>query len=206
MDVFYEESASPVGSKQRRVLYTVINVASYVFLVVGIMVGVFGMYFFPAPGAEKYDALLSIALFFVINAVLCFLVFLFCFFWKRRLNVSYDYAFVTGELRISRVYNVNKRKFINKINCEDILQIGDVDNNTFGRLKSDPSTKTVWFIANKEPSEGKFFMYILVKQNAGKILYVLECREELLKNVLMFAQRSALESDYIPQEKKQKRA
>lgn len=45
-------------------------------------------------------------------------------------------------------------------------------------------------------------MYILTAGNAGKRLYILECREELLINILKFVKRGTLESDYVAQEKK----
>ena len=46
-------------------------------------------------------------------------------------------------------------------------------------------------------------MYILVGESAEKRLYLLECREELLANILKFVKRSTLESEYVSQEKKQ---
>ena len=120
---------------------------------------------------------------------------------KNRFNVSYDYAFVSGELRIAKVINVNKRKLVARIQAEDIIQLGDVDNTAFDTLRADPNTKTVFCTSNNEAAEGKFFMYILAA-NDGKKLYVLECREELLVNILKFVKRTTLESDYVSQEKK----
>lgn len=205
MDVFYEESAVPVGSKKKERFYKVLNVLSYIFIIVAIILFFFGIQFIPVPEAEKYNELWGIAIFFFLNVAFFAGAWGFCFWWKRRINISYDYAFVSGELRISKVFNVNRRKYITSINCGDILQIGDTSNTAFERLKSAPSTKTIRYVANEvEPADGKFYMYVLVGQS-GKRLYVLECREELLSNILMFAQRSALESDYVPQAKKQQK-
>ena len=119
------------------------------------------------------------------------------------MNVSYDYCFVSGEMRISRVININKRKLVARFDCEDIIQLGDVDNPSYDRFTSDPTTKTVVCTSNDTPAKGKFFMYILANYN-GKKLFVLECREEMLMNILKFAKRNKLESDYVMQEKKQK--
>ena len=47
-------------------------------------------------------------------------------------------------------------------------------------------------------------MYVHANDPLGKKLYVLECREELLVNILKFVKRSTLEHDYVAQEKKQK--
>ena len=121
--------------------------------------------------------------------------------WKARYNVSYDYLFVSGELRISRVVGGRRHKLIANINCEDIQKIGDVDNSSFARLKSDSSTKLVVCTPNATPDEGKFFMYILAS-HAGKKLFVLECREVLLQYMLKFLRHGILEDDYVMQYKK----
>lgn len=81
-----------------------------------------------------------------------------------------------------------------------------MENESYDRLRSDPSTKQVLFTPNAEPAEGKFFLYILVGESGVKKLYILECREELLVNILRFVKRGILESDYVIQEKKQQQS
>jgi hypothetical protein len=110
---------------------------------------------------------------------------------------------VSGELRIVKVFNVNKRRLAVKIQAEDIVQLGDATNASFENLRSDPNTKLVFCAANDQPTEDKFFMYILANTN-GRTLYVLECREVLLMHILRFVKRTTLESDYVAQEKKKK--
>jgi hypothetical protein len=61
----------------------------------------------------------------------------------------------------------------------------------------------VFCTSNDEASEGKFFMYVLANYN-GKKLFVLECREMLLENIMRFAKRTTLDRDYVSQEKKKK--
>ncbi len=205
MDVFYEESAVAGNAAKAEKKYKIINIVSYVLLVIWILLLFFTVQWIPMPGVkgEKYQEVLSMFLFFLWNTASVFFVWFFLIKWKKRINVSYDYVFVTGELRIAKVFNVNKRKLATRFDCAEILQIGDVDNSSFERLKSDPTTKTQIFTSNAIPADGKFFMYVLINDN-GKKLYVLECREELLIHILKFAQRSALESDYVMQEKKKK--
>ena len=122
---------------------------------------------------------------------------------KLRYNVSYDYCFVSGELRISKVFSFTKRKLLARLECSEMLQVGDIENSSYERLRSDPMTKEVVCTPNIEAADGKFFMYILIN-NDGKKLYVLECRENLLMNIMKFAKRNVLESDYVMQEKKQR--
>jgi hypothetical protein len=166
--------------------------ASIFFLVLGILGLVFSL-------SIPLDAL-AVWLFFCSWFFACWFV---LFKLKNRYNVSYDYSFVSGELRIARVINISKRKLLVRIQAEDILQLGDVDNSSFEGLRADPNTKTVICTSNEVAGEGKFFMYILVSDN-GKKLYVLECRELLLMHILKFVKRTTLESDYVSQERKKK--
>ena len=82
--------------------------------------------------------------------------------------------------------------------------MSNLDNPSYERFKSDPTNKEIICTPNYEPSNGKFFMYVLANYN-GKKLFVLECRENLLMNIMKFAKRSVLENDYVMQERKQKK-
>ena len=193
MDVFYDECSKAKGSEKARRKYTIVNILANVFLVIGIIMLLLTLYI-PIDGIVFW-------LFFCSWFFVCWFV---LFKFKNRFNVSYDYTFVSGELRIAKVINVNKRKLVVRIQAEDIIQLGDVDNTAFDGLRADPNTKTVFCTSNDEAEEGKFFMYILVSDN-GKKLYILECRELLLMHILKFVKRTTLESDYVSQEKKQQR-
>ena len=102
------------------------------------------------------------------------------------------------------LFNINKRKLITRIQSENILQLGDLDNDSFSRLATNPSNKQVVCTPNFTAATGKFFMYAHVNEPIGNKLYILECREELLVNILHFVKRGTLEPDYVSQEKKQK--
>ena len=194
MDVFYEESAINASAKKQEKQYKFVNFGAVLFLALAVAC-IFLLLWTP----------LDLLFFWAINAIFflsCWLVLLSI---KKRINVSYDYTFVSGELRITKVFNVNKRKKVDAITCDEILQIGDADNPSFDRLRSAPNTKLIVCTSNPEAASGKFFMYILVAGTENKYLYLLECRELLLMNILKFARRSVLESDYVMQEKKQKK-
>jgi hypothetical protein len=106
-------------------------------------------------------------------------------------------------LRISKVINTNKRKLVARIATENIIQVGDVDAPSYDRFKADPNIKSVICTSNDEAAEGKFFMYVLADAD-GRKLFVLECREELLINLMHVTKRTALDRDYVSQEKKKK--
>ena len=206
MDVFYEESAVNVHAEKGQKTYKIMHYLSIAFLMLGIFTTFLTIMFIPIKtedNAENYASLLSVCLLLAAFALTFIIGYVILLFLKRKVNINFDYVFVSGELRISKVFNVNRRKLVDRISCEDILQIGDTDNATYDRLRTDPNTTEVVLTPNVEPSEGKFFMYILV-HGSIKTLYVLECRETLLMHILKFARRSALESDYVMQEKKQR--
>lgn len=194
MDVFYEESSIARDSIKESRKYKILSIISAVFLTLGIIAIIFGISFIPLDAT------------WILWGFFCAWLFLAWFLfkkWKQRYNVSYDYCFVSGELRISKVINVNKRRLVARFEGEDFIQIGDADNPSYERFRQDPTIKTVFCTSNDEAADGKFFMYILANYN-GKKLFVLECREELLMHILKFVKRSTLESDYVMQERKQR--
>lgn len=204
MDAFYEESATNSNAKRGERAYKIVHVLYLVFLTLGILLLVLFIFNFPWRANNEEEAswqflfgfigvlgLSSITTAIILSKI------------KSRFNVSYDYCFVSGELRISKVFNINKRKLIARLDCADMIQVGDMDNPSYERFKSDPSVKEVVCTSNYEAAQGKFFMYILADYN-GRKLFVLECRENLLMNIMKFAKRSVLESDYVMQERKQK--
>lgn len=203
MDAFYEESAINQNAVKESRKYKIFHILSYVFLFLGIILLIMAIFNMPIGGGEDAGAFWTMFGFMLIQGLM-FMGMWFAFYKiKSRYNVNFDYCFVTGELRISKVVNVNKRRLVARIDCEDMIQVGDVDNPSFDRFRADPTVKTVFCTPNVEASEGKFFMYVLANYN-GRKLYVLECRENLLMNIMKFAKRSVLESDYVMQERKQK--
>lgn len=195
MEAFYEESSIAGNKTTPSKKYTVLNVFSVIFLVFGIINVIIFVLRIPILADMLLlgsTALMFLGLWFVLRKM------------KMNTNVSYDYCFVSGELRISRVININRRRLVAKFETDDIIQIGDMDSPSFDRFYADPTIKKVYCTANAEAGEGKFFMYILANYN-GKQLFLLECRENLLMNIMKFAKRTTLDSNYVMQEKKQKK-
>ena len=213
MDIIYEESAASQNAKKGEKWYKVVNAIYKVALVLAILCFVFLLMNLPfgKPGAgateeqaQAYAMVVSFAILFGFATLFFASIAVSSFLIRRRLNISYDYIFVSGELRISKVFNVNKRKLVVRLEPEHIIQLGDVENASYERFKSDPTTKEVVVTPNYEAAEGKFFMYVYANDGTGKKIYVLECREELLVNILKFVKRGTLESDYVSLEKKEK--
>lgn len=209
MDVLYEESAVNANAAKGEKRYKILNLFTWFFggialifailFVIGLVSFLMAM---SAMKAEDRAAAIGSLIFYFMMITLFGGPWLACFLMKRKINVSFDYTFVSGELRISKVFNVNRRKFLYRIDAESIQKMGDTDSPSFDRVISDPSVKKIVCTPNAEPSGGKFFLYIVTSESGGRRVYILECREELLINILKFVKRGILESDYVMQEKK----
>lgn len=209
MDVLYEESAVNANAAKGEKRYKILNLFTWFFGVLALIFAilfVIGLVSFlmamSAIKAEDRATAIGSLIFYFMMVTLFGGPWLACFLMKRKLNVSFDYTFVSGELRISKVFNVNRRKFLYRIDAESIQKMGDADTPSFDRVISDPSVKKIVCTPNAEPSGGKFFLYIVTSESGGRRVYILECREELLINILKFVKRGILESDYVMQEKK----
>lgn len=207
MDVLYEESAANHKQEKNAKFYTIANVVFWIFVVLSAAAILNAIIWIPIRSPESTDEEWQMAVinFFaqLIPLALMVSATVFAAVIKRKINVGYDYIFVSGELRIARIFNVNRRKFLYQLQPEEIMQIGDVDGVNFERLRSDPATKLTVCTSNPAPAEDKFFMYILAKEGSVKRLYVLECRETLLTHMLKFVRRGTLEREYVSQEQKQ---
>ena len=203
MEVFYEESAVNRNAKRGAKTYTVLNVVSKICLVIaafGLITGIMNIPTNPTGelGQEAKELLSMLRILCIggfVLAVLSFLSFLYFSYAKSLCNVSYDYVYVTGELRISKVFNVNRRKLVAMIDSNEMLQIGRVNSDSFERLRSDPSVREVVCTKNKEADTGKDFIYVLTSHN-GKTMYVLECREMLVAYMMKYVKRTVLANDY----------
>ena len=194
MDIFYEESSIANNSKKKEKRYKIIHCFTLFFLFFAIIF-LFG--FILCIGNVGFMIVIGLP------ALFCWINWFLLRKWEMGVNVSYDYSFVSGELRIAKVINVNRRKLVARLDCAEMIQVGDADCPAFERFRTTPGIKTVFCTSNYIASEGKFFMYIHTDYK-GKKLFVLECREELLVNMLKFMKRTVLDHDYISQEKKNK--
>ncbi len=116
--------------------------------------------------------------------------------FSGRFNVSYDYAIVGDELRISKVFNETKRKLVYVIGGKEVLQMGHFQSDTYNRLLRSPDIRVKRMTPNKEAANGKEFFYIYLNRSTEKLMLVLECKEKLLGYMLRITDRTALETDY----------
>lgn len=205
MESFYEESAINLNEKKQKGLYNILHTLQIVFTALAVIWVLFFGGFLPFPDKSKGETFASVAPDWILFGLMLlsfigFAVLLSHF--KKRFNISYDYACVYGELRISKVINQRKRKLVARIDPASVIQVGDIESASFDRLFKHPGLKQVVCTPNTQPGNGKFFMYLYVQQDGIKKVFLLECREALLLNLMQYLRRDILDREYVPQDKK----
>ncbi len=191
-EVFYEESASILNAKSASFKYNLLKTLSILsYVVLGIWLFVVIMFYEFNPKNILLDIILLLiptALFFVSGFILGR--------FKNKFYVEYDYTFVSGSIRFSKVIKNYKRKFIIKFECSDVEKIGRVGSETFEKYYSMQSINKSILTSNDEAGEGKDFYYIVVNTNEDKYLFILECTQTFLVNILKMTNRTVLEGDF----------
>lgn len=123
---------------------------------------------------------------------------------KDKIYVDYDYTFVSGSIRFSKVIKNFKRKHIINFDTHDIEKIGLYESESFERYSKMPDVKLKILTSNSLPSDGKYFYYIVANVGGDKNLFVLECSELFIVNVLKFSGRTVLDQELVNKRKQQK--
>ena len=186
---FYEESATSVNAQTEARIAKAYNIASIIALSIAALIVFLSLTYIPSMFMmyEGVALVLNLIVFFAPILALIGLFFLFRHL-KRKKNISYDYTFVEDEVRITKVFNGKSRKFQHTLSAAQMLKIGYVDKDSFRRtLEGVRNKKAVYLTPNKEPAEGKIFIYILYSSSIEKTLYVLECRQQMLEYIVLAA-------------------
>ena len=200
-EAFYEESAQSQNKDTEKRRYTVFQIFQYISIAIAIILLI--VCFNVIPGliyhyreGEITGAVLAFGVVFWVVFVVVALLFAFLFFrLKRRFNVSFDYIFVEDELRIAKVFNGKKRRPVVTFKAGQILKIGNwADEEGFSStLAGLNGAKPRYMTPNREPSEGKYFIYLLASTEVGKNVYIIECRMNMLEYLVRAVGRSKLE-------------
>lgn len=197
-DIYYEESVSQQNVKTAKKFYIVFTVAAALCVVCAIF-ALISLYVFltftSADDVTGKQILITCAFYGVL--LIASIVFSVLFFKKRHtFYVSYDYTFVSGDLRISKVFHQRKRKNLYALSDDRLIKIGRVGSQSYLKLKAAPENKEDILTPNEEAAEGKEFFYIYAATAAGKRILVLECRLELIASILRYMNKNILESEF----------
>lgn len=192
-EIFYEESSHIQNEKKAKtifIIFTVLAAISFIMMIFWIfMIG-----FVKVDDLKKGNIVVNIIYLFVPSLMFLGLGILSMNF-RSKFYVDYDYTFVTGNLRFSKIIRNVKRKNICSFNVEAIEKVGKVDSETFNMYLKMPGIKKKPLTLNVYPSNEDFF-YMVVNTDKGKDLFILDCKEEFIATVLRYSNRGILEKDY----------
>ncbi|MBE5749919.1 MAG: hypothetical protein E7346_03515 [Clostridiales bacterium] len=191
-EILYEESAKIQNEKSAATKYYVLKVLSIISYTLAVL---WFMLVFIAYDLATGSALLNI-IFIVVPLAMFIASGIVLGKFKNKFYVDYDYIFVSGSIRFSKVIKNVSRKFICKFECSTIEKIGKIGSGTFEKYSNMPDVKRHILTMNSYPAEGKDFYYIVANFDGEKKLFVLECTETFMVNVLKFSNKMVLEEDY----------
>ena len=191
-EIFYEESSLLNKDKAGLAKYRLLNIfsiLSYVFA------GLFVVLFWNFYNLKDFNLVL-----FILTALLPFAMFIAFGILlgrvKNNMFVDYDYTFVTGSVRISKVIRRIKRKNVMKFETSDILQLGKYGSESYEKLEKTPGIKRMILTSNQSPSEGNDFYYLHVATEGSNKLLVFDCSEKFMATILRYSNKNILEKDY----------
>lgn len=194
-DTIYEESA--VSQKQGReetirkilLIFSIILfvAAAYMLILLLLQINVY-----ITAEADSKDAALIILIGRIVMCVLFAALGALVMYIRSRFGYSFDYEFVSGELRIAKA-NKSRRRPLYRISPEEFLKVGKVGSNSYYGLKQNKLLRETRFTKNKIPSADKDFYYILYADHLGKQLFIIECRKELIQYISLYTARGTVE-------------
>lgn len=191
-EIFYEESSLLNKEKAGLMKYRLLKIFSVVSYV---MAGLFVVLFFNFYDLSNFNfliflltALLPLAMFVAFGVILGRV--------KNNMFVDYDYTFVTGSVRVSKVIRRIKRKNVMKFETSDILQMGKYGSESYEKLEKTPAMKRVILTSNQSPTEGNNFYYLHVATEGTNKLLVFDCSEKFMATILRYSNKNILEKDY----------
>lgn len=194
IEIFYEESTGIADEKKERGKFNLFKTISIVFFVLlGLWVFfIFFFFDFSVAGQNVLGTIIFIGLPLVgLGGSGVYFAFL-----KNKYCIDYDYTFVSGSVRFSKVINNVKRKAICKFDVTDVSLIGNYGSEEYERIEKTPQIKKLLLTSNEQPAEGKGFYYIYATVDVEKKLLVLECTETFLINFIKYRGRSIIEKDF----------
>lgn len=184
-ETLYEESAKCLNEKSERIKYRVVFILSLISFFFALV-----SFFILISFMDLNGHWLVNVLFYVVPFILFLTIGLILFKLKNKFCVDYDYIFVTGSIRISKVINNSIRQTIYRLNCSQIEKIGPFGSKLFKRYIENKLIKVKFLSSNNEPDKDKAFYYLLVNIKGEKKLLILECSKTFIIHVLRNSNRT----------------
>ena len=188
-EVFYEESVSTTNVSKNKVKYYIVKVIAIISIIIGVLMTFFFLLFVNLSNMFQL-------IFFGIILIGSYVIGFVYLRKKDAFLLDFDYTFVSGSVRISKVLNNKRRRPVLSFNTSDIIQLGKYQSNTFEKIIKDTTNKKIIATPNECAAEGKDFYYIHLTAKGLKHILILECSETFMYNVLKFSSKTVLEPDF----------
>ena len=195
-EIFYEESAKIQEETSAARKYYIAKVFMVISYVLAVIWGIFCLTLI----IDLKNILLSL-IFSLIPLALFIVSGIILGKFKDKFYVDYDYTFVSGSIRFSKVIKNIKRKHIINFDTSDIEKIGLYGSEIYEKYSKMPDIKTKILTSNSTPSEGKDFYYIVANVGGDKYVFIVECSELFIVNILKFTNRTVLDQEILNKKK-----
>ena len=190
-EIFYEESAEIINKTSGKVKYILCNIMSIIsFILLAVWI------LFVVIGYEFSNVLIDIIL-LLIPTVLFIVFGIFMAKLKNKFYVDFDYTFVSGSVRFSKVIMNKDRESIVQFETTDIEKLGYYGSNLYSKYENSPSVIKEVLTLNTQPNYDKDFYYIVVNLEGQKYLYILECTKTFIVNILKYSSKTIMDEEFI---------
>ena len=190
-EIFYEECAdiqNKGSAKTKYVIFNILSILSFVLLGVWVLFLIVG-YKFSSIIIDLIFILLPSISFLVCGIVLGKI--------KNKFYVDYDYTFITGSVRFSKVIMNTSWQPIIEFETKDIEKLGYYNSTSYNKYLNYPDIIKETLTSNVEPSYDKDFYYLVVNKDSNKFLFILECTKTFIINILKFSNKTILDEDFV---------
>ncbi len=191
-EVFYEETAVVQNEKLALKKYNTIKMMSiFSYVAIGIWVFICLNFYFVS-GYWLIDLLIVL-----VPAIVFLLIGILLGIAKNKFYVDYDYTFITGSIRISKVIKNVKRKCLIKFDTSNIEKLGKYGGDTYFKYEKMPGVKKIFLTSNNAPITNKDFYFLTVNHEGEKKLLVIEVSQAFIINIIKFSNKQILDEDFV---------
>lgn len=185
-EVFYEEASFIKNKKTAAFKYNLCLYSAIIVFIIGV--------FLTITGFVLFSSMLEIIL-FIVPAIPLFIFGVICLRIKNKRYSEYDYTFVTGSIRFSKVVKEIKRYGIAIFDTTSIINIGRKESLSYKKYEEMLDIKTYNLCANDTPSDNCEFFYIYTIFEGNRTIFLLDCTEKFIAHIMQFANKGILELD-----------
>ena len=202
MNEFFEESVQYTDltkHNRKRLIYSIISNTAFAFIFIGLL-------FAPVIGQVKdgkYDVLSCNHPLFVINLIVLLIYFASCIAImiifnkkKKRALTEYDFSIASDKVIITKILNRSNRAYGAKIPFLSIYKIGNPGSESYNKILKSPDIKKYDFTIKDTVEEDKKPFYIASKTGEGHAVYIIQCTEKFMVQIVKHTSKDILEEDY----------